>query len=44
MYSPRQGIEEDMEVIRVQKELREKSDQLLTLQAQYTALEKVSVQ
>ena len=30
-----------MEVIRVQKELREKSDRLLVLQTQHSALEKV---
>ena len=39
----RRGIEEDVEVIRVQRELREKSDRLLTLQTQCSALERVSI-
>ena len=37
----RHSIEGDVEVIRVQREVREKSDQLLVLQAKYSALEKV---
>lgn len=37
----RRSIDDDVEVIRVQREIREKSDQLLILQTQYSALEKV---
>ena len=37
----RRGIEEDVEVIRVQREVREKSDRLLVLESQYSALERV---
>ena len=39
----RRGIEEDVEVIRVQREVREKSDRLLVLDSQYSALERVRV-
>ena len=39
----RRGIEEDVEVIRVQRETRQKSDRLLVLESQYSAMERVRV-
>ena len=39
----RRGVEEDVEVIRVQRETREKSDRILVLESQYSAMERVRV-
>jgi chromosome segregation ATPase len=36
----KRGVEEDVEVIRVQRETREKSDRILVLESQYSAMER----